>query len=377
MFSKSAVAIAVLSATSTGQLGFAVLTGELTGSDGWAQLLPDGEFSAIDGRPHDVPDGKWKMNAEIAARVIAKAKLRKTDFVIDYEHQTLSTEKGTKAPASGWFKGADMEYREGKGLFIRPIWTPPAQAHIDAKEYRYLSAVFPYDKTTGEVLQINMAALTNYPGADGMEALASLAAQHYSTTNPTNQGVTPMSEAMKKLLGLLGITVTDGNEPSAEQTAAATAALTALMTKAATADGLQQEVAALKADTGNVDLSKFVPASNYNQVLAELAALKASNEQMTVGQLIEKAEQDGKMIIASEKDYLTSLGNQSMAALKAVLDSRPVVAALKGKQTTTTTKSPDADDKTAVAALTADQKTIADQMGVSHEDMAKQLGAKA
>jgi phage I-like protein len=66
-----------------------------------------------------------------------------------------------------------------------------------------------------------------------------------------------------------------------------------------------------------------------------------------------------------------------MAALKAVLDSRPVVAALKGKQTTTTTKSPDADDKTAVAALTADQKTIADQMGVSHEDMAKQLGAKA
>lgn len=186
-----------------------------------------------------------------------------------------------------------------------------------------------------------------------------------------------MSEAMKKLLGLLGITVTDGNEPSAEQAAAATAALTALLTKAATADGLQQEVAALKADTGNVDLSKFVPAANYNQVLAELAALKASNEQLTVGQLIEKAEQDGKMILVSEKDYLTNLGNQSMAALKAVLDSRPVVAALKGKQTTTTTTAPDADDKTAVAALTADQKSIADQMGVSHEDMAKQLGAKA
>ncbi|WP_286049838.1 phage protease [Rheinheimera sp. KL1] len=349
----------------------------MKGSDGWAQLLPDDEFSAIDGRPHDVPGGKWKMNAEIAARVIAKAKLRKTDFVIDYEHQTLSTKEGIKAPASGWWKGMDMEYRPGQGLFIRPSWTATAQAHIDAKEYRYLSAVFPYDKATGEVMEINMAALTNYPGADGMEALASLAARHYSTTNQTNQGVTPMSEAMKKLLGLLGITVADGSEPSAEQTAAATAALTALLTKAASADGLQQEVAALKADTGNVDLSKFVPASNYNQVLAELAALKASNEQMTVGQLIEKAEQDGKMIIASEKDYLTSLGNQSMAALKAVLDSRPVVAALKGKQTTTTIKSPDADDKTAVAALTADQKKIADQMGMSHDELAKELGVKA
>lgn len=377
MFSKSAVAIAVLSATTTGQLGFAVLTGELTGSDGWAQLLPDGEFSAIDGRPHDVPGGKWKMSAEIAARVIAKAKLRKNDFVIDYEHATLSAaENGVKAPASGWWKGVDMEYRPGQGLFIRPNWTAPAQAHIDAKEYRYLSAVFPYDKATGEVMQINMAALTNYPGAEGMEALASLAARHYSTTNQTNQGVTPMSEAMKKLLALLGITVADGSEPSAEQTAAATAALTALLTKAASADGLQQEVAALKADTGNVDLSKFVPAANYNQVLTELAALKASNEQLTVGQLIEKAELDGKMILASEKDYLTSLGNQSMAALKAVLDTRPVVAALKGKQTTTTAK-PDADDKTAVAALTADQKKIADQMGMSHEELAKELGVKA
>ncbi|MDZ7902281.1 MAG: hypothetical protein U5L01_06955 [Rheinheimera sp.] len=37
-------------------------------------------------------------------------------------------------------------------------------------------------------------------------------------------------------------------------------------------------------------------------------------------------------------------------------------------------KAPDTQDNSSLAALTADQKSIADQIGMSHAEMAKSLG---
>lgn len=367
MFKPSLISLAVLTATTSTSLGLAVLSGELATDDGWVQLLPDGEFSAIDGRPHDVPGGKWKMNSAIAAKLIQQARLRANDLVIDYEHQTLKAdENGKPAPAAGWFK--DMEYRPGKGLFIKPAWLTAAQTAIDAKEYRYLSAVFPYDPTTGEPLEIRMAALTNYPGLDGMKALAALSATNSTTTNRENA----MNELLKKLLAKLGIVVPDGTDPTEQNVNDALAALTAATTdKDKEVAALKSEVAALKADTGNIDYTKYVPVAAYSAVHQELAQLKASHDVLTVDQVIKQAEEDGKLITEGEKTYLQSLGKQNMAALKDTLNARPVLAALKGKQTN---GAPEGADKKGIAALTADQKSIADQMGVSHEELAKDLG---
>ncbi len=332
MFTPSTTALAVLTAASTTRLGIAVLSGELVTEDGWVQLLPDGEFSAIDGRPHDVPGGKWKMSADIASRLIAKASLRVNEMVIDYEHQTLKAdENGKPAPAAGWFK--DMQYRPGKGLFIKPTWLSAAQTAIDALEYRYLSAVFPYDKRTGEPLDIQMAALTNYAGLDGMEPLAALAAKRFP--NPQT-GENPMDPLLQQMLATLGITIADGATPTAEQGQAALTALTALRTRADSVDDLTTQVAALKASPGNIDLSKYVPIATYNGVVGELAVLRQQTTTDNVDSLIDKAFEDGR-IVASEKDYLTQLGKQNgVAVLKGVLDNRPAIAALKGAQTPTT-----------------------------------------
>lgn len=334
MFQPSLTSLAILSATVATGCGIAALSGELASDDGWYQLLPDGEFGAIDGRPHDVPGGKWKMNADIAARLIQRAQLRTNDLVIDYEHQTLKTEEnGKPAPAAGWFK--DMQYRPGKGLFIKPAWLSAAKAHIDASEYRYLSAVFPYDKATGEPLEIQMAALTNYPGVDGMDAIAALAAKKFTPTQP-QQGEPPMNPLLQQLLAAIGITVADGTEPTAEQGQAALTALTALKTKADSAEDLTTQVAALKASPGNIDLAQYVPIATYNGVVSELAALRQQSTTDTVDGLIEQAHKAGK-IVAAERDYLTELGNQNgVAVLKGVLDNRPAIAALKAAQTVET-----------------------------------------
>lgn len=360
---QTQIAIAVLTATQPTNM--AVLTGtfDIT-NDEWVQLLPDGDFAAVDGRPFDVPSRTWRLDAEIAARVIARVQARANDLVIDYEHQTLETEKnGKPAPAAGWFK--DIEYRPGQGLFIRPVWTAPAALHIQNKEYRYLSAVFPYNKATGEVLDLQMAAITNFPGIDGMTSLAALAAQKFpvSTTPPHQPGENPM---WKTLLAKLGINLAEGVEPTSEQIQSAIAALTALKTKADEADALTETVAALKAAPGNVDLKQYVPVTTYNAVVSELAVLRQSSHSNDVGQLIEQAHKEGK-VLAAEKDYLTQFGAQhGFAELKALLGNRPAIAALKQSQSSDT-QAP----KTEADALSAEELAVCKACGISADEFRK------
>lgn len=368
----SQTALAVLTAnTSTGSdIGVAALVQEISAdSDGWAQLLPAGHFGAVDGRPHDVPGGKWFIDAEIAGRVIAQLTTAANDMVIDYEHQTLETEdNGKPAPASGWFKQA--EWREGSGLWIKPDWTDRAAGFIAAKEYRYLSAVFPYNKQTGEVLALHSAALTNKPGLDGMEPLAALCAQYQASSNQNED--LPMDPELKKLLAALGVNVDDGQQPTDEQMKTAMAALSALKTKAEDAESTKTELAALKAaGTGEVDLSKYVPATAYNALAAEVAVLKAGGTQESIEQLAESARKDGKLNYPNEvEDFLIPYGEQQgVAALKSMLEKRPGIAALKVQQTNDTTppkkKEPGGDE------LSAEDLAVLKATGISKEDFLK------
>lgn len=141
------------------------------------QLTPDGIFRARDGRPAHLPG--WRMDAGIAQRLIDKLRARQTPVVVDYEHQTINTERnGKPAPAAGWIDPATVEYRPGHGLFAGIAWTPRAQAMIGAGEYKYLSPVLPYDTATGEILDLLHVALTNLPAVDGMAVVAALASRY-------------------------------------------------------------------------------------------------------------------------------------------------------------------------------------------------------
>jgi phage I-like protein len=222
-------------------------------------------------------------------------------------------------------------------------------------------------------------ALTNDPAIKGMAQAAAL----------TNQPPTPhpeniMHPLLVQLLARIGITV----EPDSALDAAALtalldsedaktgmAALTAQLDKAGES---ATKIAALTAQVAEkvnqVDLAQYVPVATFNGVIAEMATLKANHDTVTVSQVIEEAQKAGKFIAAAELGYLTDLGNTNIAALKANLQLRPANPALQGKQTTE--QKPDAQDHTNVAALSADHKLVADQLGISHDDYAKQLAAE-
>lgn len=352
------------------------------------QLLPDGEFSAKDGRPFDVANGKWTMDAQAFANLKASASTRTNDFHFDYEHQTmLSEDNGKPAPAAGWFN--DLEYIPGQGLFAAKVdWTPKAKQHINDKEYRYTSAVFSYDPTTGRPLSLEHVALTNDPALDGMKALAALKQTHKNSNKKTTSGKSatnstgeiPMNEALTLYLELLGVSI-DGvdftNEAALKKVQdQGKTALVALKAKADKAGTLQADldterntVVALKAQGGKADPAKFVPVATYNALAVEVAALKNGSDESTIAQLLK--DNATKIIGQADRDYLESLGKSAgVAALKAALEPRVAIAALKGTQTGGKDKP---NDKPKDGKLTVEQIAICKNMGISHADFKAQL----
>jgi phage I-like protein len=355
-------AIAALSSITPEAVGIASL--KLTtksSSDGWCRLLPSGYFKAVDGRPTDVPGGQWFLDAQSGQALVAQLKAQVNDTVIDYEHQTLlAEENGQPAPASGWFK--DAEWRED-GLWIKPKWTPKARDFISNEEYQFLSAVFPYDKTTGKPLSIHSAALVNRPGLDGVTAVAlrSLITP-VSPKNNTQQesAMDPVLEAALKALGL------DENA-TPEQVEAA---VQALKDKQAAAEG---EVAALKARTTNgqaPDPAQYVPIAVLKEMQGQIASLSAQSQQNEVAQLIADAKKDGRLLPASEA-WARDLGKTNVAALKEFLGTAPSIAALKGQQA-----GHEKPPATTAGQLTEEEKTVARLTGRTESEFAA-LKAKA
>lgn len=335
------------------QSRIAVLISELNPAKREIRLLPAGHFLPADGRKLDVPG--WYIDGKIAQQVIARFNARNDDRVIDYEHQTILTEKnGKPAPAAGWF-GA-LEWREGDGLYAVDVkWTDKAAAMIAANEYRYLSPVFAYDKK-GNVLAILHAALTNNPGLDGLTDLTAALTAHFQ--QPEEE--TDMD--LKKLFAALGLA-----EDKTE--ADVLSAITALKAQADQVEGLNGQIATLKAQAP--DPSKYVPAETVTALQGQVAALTAQINGDQVERLVQEGLADGRILPAME-GWARDLGKKGVAELKAYLDNASPVAALKGTQT-----GGKGGEGRKEGELDETQLAVCRQMGVDPEAYKKTMQAAA
>ncbi len=305
-------------------------------ANGWAQLLPAGEFSARDGRPGN--GLKWRVSdaqgQALAARLNATA--AKTPVVIDYEHHTMSaSDGGHKAPAAGWIKSA--EWRAGQGLFAQVEWTAAAKAHIDAGEYRYISPVIAFDAKTGQVQDVPLAALVNYPALLGMSAvLAQLAAQF-----PTQE---PHME-LAALIAAIGLAAT-ATEPEVLSAIAAlkseSAALKteqlalkakpALPAALATALGVKADadeptaVAALAALKGGADSDK----SRLTALSGEVQTLRTQMLERELAELLDGAIAAHK-VTPAQRASLADIGKRDFAWLKSHITALQAIPGLEGQ----------------------------------------------
>lgn len=306
------------------------------------QLTPAGTFRARDGRPADI-DG-WVMTAENAALIIEKANVRKTPFVIDYDHRTLSVqEKGGKAPAAGWFE--TLEWREGVGLFAVAVdWTSEATQEIKDKKYRFISPVFSYDPKTGVVNEILMAALVNNPALDGMKDLASLAMQCFSKPKKIEALSMDLDELLERLRYLFNLPTLATAEEIKVQMDKAKSLMDAASTETAAASSILDliakkdgQIAALSTKTP--DPTQFVPVAAFQDLQKNFAALSEKINQTAVDDLVKVGLSDGR-ITPPLTDWAKGL---SHAALSVFLDKATPIAGLSGTQTDG--KAPEGGDK--------------------------------
>ncbi|MBI2769999.1 MAG: hypothetical protein HYX47_10275 [Burkholderiales bacterium] len=346
------------------------------------QLVPFGEFVGRDGRP-----GKgltWKFSNDAGRALAAKLNARhvKTRFNLDYEHQALMAEKnGQPAPASGWTH--KFEWRDGDGLYsLNTAWTARAKQMIEADEYAYISPVIAYDGKTGEVTDLLMAALTNYPdlmelNAVAQERVARLNAEF--STDPENE---PMNAILKALLEGLGLPAND-TTTEAQATAALTALkaprsdLTAILKSlgvAETTDGATActAIGALKAKAdkaaagGEPDPAKWVSVENFNKLNEQVVALSAKGVGREVDELIEKATADGKCagVVA---DVWRNIGKADVAQLRALIEKTPANPALAGLRQTDKTNL----DQGGGDTLSAEEIAVCSATGIAREDFLK------
>lgn len=294
----------------------AALSVELTPGQREYLLIPDGEFHSSDGSGRPLEVSAWRNNAEIAARVVERAQSRQAKMVVDYEHQTLNSEKnGKPAPAAGWIDRASLRYEPGIGILGVIDWTPTAEAFIAGQEYKYLSPVFAYDTTTGEVLALRHIALTNDPGLD-MPAVALRALTDFSTEPQEDHLM------LDKLLAAIGLAANVGE-------AEALSAIASLKAKADSVAGKDAEIAVLSAKKPNP--AEYVPVATMQEVQTENVSLKSKLNDIEVGTVVQAALKSGQLLPA-QKEWAEDLGKSNLAALKSYVEKTPPNPALAGMQ---------------------------------------------
>lgn len=301
------------------QIGIAICSLNQTGDS--FQVLPAGSFRAADGRPQNLKG--WELINPDA--LLTKLAQRKNDVLIDYEHQILNAvTNGQPAPAAGWVKPNGFEWRPEHGLFARPQWTARASQMIADGEYRFISPVFRFSPTSGEITDLLHIGLTNDPAIDGMQGVAAAASR-------MNGDPIPMNPELLKLLKL--------PENATEEDAIA-----ALKTQQQSAtQGADASAAAI------AELASMMKQFVQQQTLNERENLIAANNKKFTGAMKEWAK------------------TAPIEALRAYINSAPDIDALSKSQTDG--KEPENGKDT---TLTADEIALCKQMGLTHEEYLKE-----
>ncbi|MFN7400568.1 MAG: phage protease [Sandaracinobacter sp.] len=335
------------------------------------QLMPLGAVELRDGR------GPFRLDDAAAVIEATKRHAGQTHIVVDYDHQHFFGVKpgvAAQAPAAGWIDPASLRV-EDDGIWGDVEWTAAAAEKLRAREYRYVSPLFAFDETSGAVLAILNASLTNVPA---IEALAAAAGVEWAANSKgaASADLTPDPNAtqeteqmlLAKIAAALGLADSATEEEvmlklaSLNQGAAGVAAATASIAAAAvklglSADATADQVAAAAVAKAEPDPAKFVPISAMTDLQTRLAALEGDK----VAAVVAAAMEAGK-VSPGQKDWAISYASKDLAAFEAYLKTAPVIVA-PGAQLAAAAAQPGGD------GLTESERQVAKMLGRTPEQM--------
>lgn len=231
--------------------------------------VPPVEFPIFAAGEIDTTKGKFLFDAEAAASVMADLADYGNELPIDYNHgmaEEKPVDPALSGRAAGWFT---PKLRNGALYATRIRWTPAAAAAIAAREWRYQSPWFLYDKETRRIGGLLNTALTNTPATKN---LTPLVASRLSARPRKEQST--MSTKVALALGLAEtaeesavLSVVASNSKTASALLSVTGKATAAealgvvegwKASAALVPGLQSEVANLRTKANAADVEKVL-----------------------------------------------------------------------------------------------------------------------
>lgn len=357
---------------------FAIAVANGTAPD-WIQLTPNTEtFSTRDGRgPFTIKD---------AASVIALS-MQGGHVGIDYDHATdfvMNAKSGASAPAAGWIEELCAHGPNNEpGIWGRVKWTPRGNQAIADGDYRYVSPVLLSNKA-GDLVAIGRAALTNDPAL----VMKSLFSQQENVAPmnrtqlcsmlgvPQNASDSDIAAAAKKhpnrkqLTGALGLddTATDDDVMAAVKKVGPQASTLAAVERILEAAGLKgHELNDATTTALCAKLKQPVAASGTPDLQAKFDALQMEFASMCSRLNGRDAETTVTALIAAgklqpaQKDWATDYCSRDPEGFAKFASNAPVIVGT-GRIT---------QDTPGEDGLTATEKAICAQTGVSHEDFKK------
>ncbi|MBD8890907.1 phage protease [Roseibium litorale] len=306
----------------------------------WIELLPAGErITGYDGRSwlNDRPQD-----------LLSRFERRPSPLPIDFEHGTEAEPDGKAKDIAGHI--VELEIRDGGSVWGRAEWSTLGADKVSSRQYRYISPAFYYEIDSGRILELTSAALTVDPN------LSLTALNRRGASLPETERESTMDkEKRRALCCTLGL----ADEASDDAIMTAVASLKDGKAKAENAAQMP-------------DVQKFVPRADYDKVVGErdtaLNTIKRSGE-AEIEALIDQAAQEGRIAPAS-KDYHLAACKASPDGLKnfkAFIEAAPVLDLAQNSGLDR------ADPAKGKAVLSADEKKVAAQLGLSEEDFAKSL----
>lgn len=339
----SAIYIAALCQAQPGQL-VAALNFELP-SDGsipeWIELIPAGQV--VTGR-----DGRTWKNPDPQA-IVERTRRLGRDIPVDIEHATeLKAPQGEPAPAVGWIN--EMEVRDG-AVWGRVKWNDHGRYQLVSGSYRYISPVFMYSKGDRVISHIASVGLTNQPNL----FLTAL------NREQNHQEDSTVNELLKALCAFLGLP-TDLDFDKKEEQDKVMAAL----------NQMKSDLATARNSANNPSLEKFVPRSDYDTALnraktaeESLAKIKSDALEAEIETAINSALAAGKITPASVDYHKAQCRAEGgLDRFKAYAEASPVVC----DPSDLGQRKPGGDEG---KALNAEQRKVAEMMGLTEEDLKK------
>lgn len=293
------------------------------------QLLPMGEIRGRDGR------GPYRLESLAHAERVVAASLAtagSTQIPIDYDHQIVYGARegvGGVAPASGWITGLTAR---DDGIWADVEWTAAASAKLAAREYRYVSPYFGFEKASGRVTRILNAALTNQPNFTELAAVAA--------ADPDNDGdELPMS----KIATALGL-------PADADQDTILAAVNALKAKSETAAA------------ASVDPTKYVPIEAFTELRDSVGKIVQGQTEEKAAAAVDAAVKGGKITPAG-REHALALYKADPTAFAAFVGSAPAVLTGEALDTAGARGDPN--------TLTPEEKAAGAALGLSEESLLK------